>query len=98
MEAGMRRSGADARVLPLPRLEVVGEVEEPDLLELGRGVERRAVLDAADLVADGVEDRVALLLGAPVGHREQLVRPIGVGRALVAVADATEGGHAATGL
>src|SRR4051794_16583663 len=73
METLTRSRADEARVLPFPRLEVVGEVQEADLLELGRRVQRGAVLDAADLGLDGVEDRVALLLGAPVGHREQLV-------------------------
>src|SRR3954463_14655393 len=83
----------DVSVLALPGLEVAGEVQEADLLELRRGVQRRPVLDAADLGLDGVEDRVALLLRAAVGHREDLIRPVLVGRPLVAVADAAEGGH-----
>src|SRR5436305_6919725 len=84
---------SNSSVLSFPALEVVGEVEEPDLLELGRRVERRAVVDPG-LEGDCVEDRVALLLRAAVGHGEDGVRPVGVGRALVAVRDPAEGGHA----
>src|SRR5438874_12699536 len=62
-------------VLALPALEVLGEVQEADLLELGRGVERRALLDAR-LGGHGVEHGVALLLGAPVRHREHRVGPV----------------------
>src|SRR3954471_4593580 len=76
-------------VLPLPRLEVVEEVQHPDLLELRGRVERRALLDPRGL-GDRVEDRVALLFGSPVGHREDGVGPVGVRRALVAVRDAAE--------
>src|SRR3954453_4127322 len=83
---------SNSSVLSFPALEVVGEVEEADLLELGRRVERRALADPG-VLGDGVEDRVALLLGAPVGHREDAVGPVGVGRTLVAVRDAAEGGH-----
>src|SRR5215213_1758802 len=72
---------SDARVLTFPRLELVREVQQPDLLELGRGVERRALGDAVRL-GDRVEDRVALLLRAAVGHREDAVRPVSVRRAL----------------
>ncbi len=42
---------------------------------------------------DRVEDRVALLLGAAVGHGEHRVGPVGIRGALVAVRDAPEGGH-----
>src|SRR3712207_34261 len=76
-------------VRPLPLPERVREVEHPDLLELRRGVEGGPLLDARRL-GDRVEDRVALLLGAPVGHGEHGVGPVGVGRALVAVRDAAE--------
>src|SRR5687767_7230763 len=76
-ETGTRVSGP--AVLAFPVLEVLGEVQEADLLELGGGVERRSLGDA-ELLADRVEDRVALLLGAPVGHGEDRVRPVGVGR------------------
>src|SRR5919202_3750614 len=86
------RARSNSAVLSFPALEVVGEVEEPDLLELGRRVERRAVVDAG-LDRDRVEDRVALLLRAAVRHREDRVRPVGVGRTLVAVRDAAERGH-----
>src|SRR3954454_17258905 len=82
----------NSSVLSFPALELVGEVEQADLLELSRGVERRALLHAG-LGGDRVEDRVALLLGAAVGHREDRVGPVGVGRPLVAVRDAAEGGH-----
>src|SRR5205814_8604171 len=87
------RARSNSPVLSFPALEVVGEVEEPDLLELGRRVERRAVVDLG-LEGDRVEDRVALLLRAAVGHREDGVRPVGVGRALIAVRDPAERGHA----
>src|SRR3954454_13549456 len=87
------RARSNSGVLSFPALEVVGEVEEPDLLELGRRVERRAVVDAG-LGGDRVEDRVALVLRAPVRHREDGVGPVGVGGALVAVRDAAERGHA----
>src|SRR3954463_3838517 len=87
------RARSNSPVLSFPALEVVGEVEEADLLELRRGVERRAVVDAG-LRGDRVENRVALLLRAAVRHREHRVRPVGVRRALVAVRDAAEGGHA----
>src|SRR3954462_13923067 len=87
------RARSNSGVLSFPALEVVGEVQEPDLLELGRRVERRAVIDAG-LGGDRVEDRVALLLRAAVGHREDGVGPVRIGRPLVAVRDAAEGGHA----
>src|SRR3954452_18256505 len=86
------RARSNSGVLSFPALEVVGEVEEPDLLELGRRVERRAVVDTG-LERDRVEDRVALLLRAAVRHREDGIGPVLVGRALVAVRDAAEGGH-----
>src|SRR4051794_26551391 len=69
------RARLNSSVLSFPALEVVGEIEEPDLLELRRGVERCAVVDAG-LRGDSVEDRVALLLRAPVGHREDGVGPV----------------------
>src|SRR3954454_9912982 len=86
------RARLNGSVLSFPALEVVGEVEEPDLLELRRGVERRAVVDPG-LDRDRVEDRVAFLFRAAVGHREDRVGPVRVGRALVAVGDPAEGGH-----
>src|SRR3954454_13733764 len=86
------RALSNSSVLSFPALEVVGEVEEADLLELRRGVERRAVLDAG-LLGDRVEDGVALVLRAAVRHREDRVRPVGVGRPLIAVRDPAEGGH-----
>src|SRR5881227_3606162 len=79
-------------VVSFPALVVVGEVEEADLLELGARVERGALADAG-VGGDRVEDRVALLLGAAVGHREDAVRPVRVGRPLVAVRDAAERRH-----
>src|SRR5215217_8059084 len=78
------RARSNSAVLSFPALEVVGEVEEPDLLELGRRVEGGALLDPG-LGGDRVEDRVALLLRAAVGHGEDRVRPVLVGGALVAV-------------
>src|SRR3954470_8245547 len=87
------RARSNSGVLSFPALEVVGEVEEPDLLELGRRVERRAVVDTG-LGGDRLEDRVALLLRAPVRHREDRVGPVLVRRALVAVRDPAERGHA----
>src|SRR3954447_752006 len=91
------RARSNSSVLSFPALEVVGEVEEADLLELGRGVERRALGDAG-VLGDRVEDRVALLLGAAVGHREDRVRPVRVRRPLVAMRDAAHRGHALAGL
>src|SRR5271155_5917462 len=80
-------------VLGFPTLEIVGEVEQANLLELRRGVQRGPVRDAG-LLGDGVEHRVALLLGAAVRHGEHRVRPVLVGRPLIAMRDAAEGGHA----
>src|SRR4051812_30468792 len=88
---GALRSACRA-VLGFPALEVVREVQEPDLLELGRRVQRRAVLDAR-LEGDRVEDRVALVLRAAVGHGEDRVGPVGVSGPLVAVRDAAERRH-----
>src|SRR3954463_3281833 len=79
-------------VLRFPLLVLVREVEKAGLLELGRGVERAPVLDAGEF-GDRVEDGVALILGAAVGHGEDRVGPILVGRPLVAVRDAAEGRH-----
>src|SRR3954466_3553853 len=75
------RARLNSSVLSFPALEVVGEVEEADLLELGRRVQSRAVVDRG-LLGDGVEDGVALLLRAAVRHREHRVGPVGVCRAL----------------
>src|SRR3954469_2275420 len=86
------RARLNSSVLSFPALEVVGEVEEADLLEFGRRVERGAVVDAG-LGGDCVEDRVALLLRAPVRHREHAVWPVGVRGPLVAVRDAAERRH-----
>src|ERR1700712_39192 len=86
------RARSNSPVLSFPALEVVGEVEEADLLELGRRVESRSVLDAG-LERDRVQDRVALLLRAAVRHREDGVGPVGIGRPLVTVRDATERRH-----
>src|SRR5277367_705580 len=54
-------------VLGLPVLEVLGEVQQADLLELGRGVQRGAPVDARQL-GDRVEHRVALLARSSVRH------------------------------
>src|SRR3954452_2138985 len=86
------RARSNSSVLSFPALEVVGEVEKADLLELGRRVERRALVHTR-VLGDRVEDRVALLFRAAVGHREDAVRPVGVGRPLVAVRDPAERGH-----
>src|SRR3954447_25872590 len=83
---------SNSSVLSFPALELVGEVQEADLLELGRGVERRALLHAG-VLRDRVEDRVALLLRAAVGHREDAVGPVRIRGPLVAVRDPSEGGH-----
>src|ERR1700753_1221066 len=57
------------------------EVVEPDLLVLGRRVERGTVVGTHFAgLGDRVEHRVALLLGAAVGHREDAVGPIVVSR------------------
>src|SRR2546423_3436624 len=87
------RARSNSGALSFPALEVVGEVEEPDLLELGRRVEGRAVVDAG-VGGDRVENRVALVLRATVRHREDGVGPVLVGRPLVAVRDPAERGHA----
>src|SRR5204863_8570892 len=79
-------------VLPFPVAELVREVEQADLLELRRRVQRRALGDV-ELARYRVEDRVALLLGATVRHREAGAGPVRVGRTLVAVRDAAEGRH-----
>src|SRR3712207_8970219 len=47
----------DAGVLALPVTEVVREVQEADLLELGRAVQRGAVAHLGDRAGDRVEDR-----------------------------------------
>src|SRR2546422_10111244 len=73
-----------AQACSLPVGEVLGEVEQSDLLELGRGVQRGALADPR-LAGDRVEHRVALLLGASVGHAEDGVGPVVIGGALVAV-------------
>src|SRR5580704_7278817 len=62
-------TGSRLGVPRLPVLEVLGEVGEADLLELGGGVERRALVDPG-LLRDRLQHRIALLLGAPVRHRE----------------------------
>src|SRR4051812_8033867 len=87
------RARSNSGALSFPALEVVGEVEEADLLELGRRVERRAIVDTG-LDGDRVEDRVALLLRAPVRHGEDRVRPVRIRRPLVAMRDPPEGRHA----
>src|SRR5919106_6318601 len=72
------------RVFSFPPRVLVGEVVQADLLVLGRGIERGAVVRShSALGRDRVEDRVALPLGAAVGHREDAVRPVRVGRSLV---------------
>src|SRR5258707_14086759 len=82
-------------MLSLPLGVVVGEVVQPDLLVLSRGIEGGAVLRThAAIRGDRVEDCVALFLRTAVGHSEDAVGPVLVGRALVAGGDATEGGHA----
>src|SRR3954463_9861447 len=86
------RARSNSPVLGFPALEVVGEVEEADLLELGRRVERRAVVDAG-LRGDRVEDRVALVLRAAVRHREDRIGPVRVRRPLVAERDAADRRH-----
>src|SRR3954453_20116433 len=92
-------NGSDTRVLALPLGVVVGEVVQADLLVLGRRGQDRAIVPVElVLVGDPVEDRVALLLGAPVGHREDGVRPVRIGGALVAVRDPTDRGHLAADL
>src|SRR6201999_974007 len=81
-------SAATLGVRRVPFGVVRREVLEPDLLVLGRRVERGAVVGTHFAgLGDRVEHRVALLLGAAVGHREDDVGPVVVGRPLVAVAD-----------
>src|SRR3954467_7535226 len=61
---------ASLGILPLPGRVIVGEVAQPDLLVLRGRVQGRPILAVQVVgVGDRVEDRVALLLGAPVGHR-----------------------------
>src|SRR5262249_10849570 len=87
-------SSALRGVFSFPPGVVVGEVVQADLLVLGRGVERGAIVGAHPALGrDRVEDRVALLLRAAVGHGEDAVGPVLVGRPLVAVGDAAGGGH-----
>src|SRR3954464_12109074 len=63
------RARLKSSVLSFPALEVVREVQEPDLLELGRRIQSRAIVHAG-FQGDRVEDRVALILRATVRHRE----------------------------
>src|SRR4029078_9021818 len=63
----------------------------------GARATRRPLVDAG-LLRDRVEDRVALLLAATVGHGEERVGPVLVGGELVAVRDAAEGGALLAGL
>src|ERR1700709_2951071 len=85
-------------MLFLPAPVVVGAGVQADFLVLGRGVEGGAVLGThAAVLGDRVEHRVALLLGAAVGHREDAVGPVRISGTLVAVGDAAEGGHAGAG-
>src|SRR3954451_24268442 len=66
------RARLNSSVLSFPALEVVREVQEPDLLELCRRIQSRAIVHAR-LHGDRVEDRVALILRATVRHREHRV-------------------------
>src|SRR5436189_5923573 len=77
---GYHRSGRLElrRALPLPLLGVGAEVDEPRLLPLLGRVQRDPVAQAG-LVRDRVQPVFALLLGAPMRHREQVVRPVGIG-------------------
>src|SRR5829696_3440459 len=97
-----RYSSADRSklgMLGLPGGVLLGEIPEADLLVLGRGVESGAVVGAHPaLLGDRLEDRVALLLGAAVGHGEDAVGPVLIGRPLIAVGDAAKGRHMASGL
>src|SRR3954470_6431104 len=93
------RNSRSSRVGSFPSGVVLGEVVEANLLVLGRGVEGGALVRSHPaLGGDRVEDRVALLFRAAVGHREDAVGPVLVGRPLVAVGDAAEGGHATADL
>src|SRR5829696_6976762 len=73
-----------ARVEPLPGLHLGGEVADPRLFVLARGVEG-GVLGQAGLIGHRGQDGLAFLLRAAVDHREDRVRPVLVGGALVAV-------------
>src|SRR6185312_11526501 len=68
-------------VAPLPLLGVGAEVDEARLLPLLRRVQHHPLVEAG-LGRDRVEHVLALLLRAPVRHREQVVRPVRVGRPL----------------
>src|SRR5207248_11115872 len=84
--------GTLARVLGFPVLERVGEVEQPHLLVLGRRVQGGALVDPG-VGRDRVEDGVALLLRAAVGHGGDGVGPARVGGARIAVRAAPDGGQ-----
>ena len=76
----------------LPRRHRVVEVLEARLLELADRVED-GVLGQARLLGESGEDGLALLLVAPVRHREEAVRPVRVDGPLVAVRHAAVRGH-----
>ena len=81
-----------AHVGALPLLELRREVGEPDLLVLGRAVQHGEVVEL--VVARQLRDEgLALALLARVDHREQVVLPVLVHGALVAVADRGVAGH-----
>src|SRR4029077_15635726 len=96
-ERSWRRTSPSARsaISGLPLGIVLGEVPKPDLLVLGRGVERRTILtfQPANL-RDAVEHRVALLLRTPMRHREDAVGPVGIGGPPVAMRPTPDRGHA----
>src|ERR671911_2709042 len=79
-------SAQDACVEALPGIHLGREVAHPRLLVLAGGVEG-GVICKSRLLGHRLEDVLALLDGAAVDHGEDGVRPVLVGRSLVAVGD-----------
>src|SRR5437660_7328311 len=86
-------TGSRSSVPALPGREVLGEVQQPDLLELRGGVQRGALADAGAR-RDRVEHRITLLARAPVRHREDRVWPVRIGGPLIAMRHSSHGRHA----
>src|SRR5215208_1002117 len=79
-------SAQDACVEALPGLHLGREVAHPRLLVLAGGVEGGVVCKSR-LLGHRLENVLALLDAAAVDHGEDGVRPVFVGRSLVAVGD-----------
>ena len=93
-KSSFERAAFKLAVLLFPARVIRGEVVKADLLELRRGVERGAfVLTQARNLGDAVQHRIALFFRAAVRHREDAVRPIGIGRPLVAMRDTPHRRH-----